>query len=65
MKIKRLETESRTIYSRDGEITEFWKETAIREPDNDRKLELWYRQGNREYNAKYVIELEYEDDSIR
>ena len=52
------------IESKDGEITEYWKETSITEKavagNDERVLSLWFKQGNYEINSNYVVEIEYE-----
>ena len=54
--IKQLLTKSRGwLYSRDGEIEVFTKMS------DDGEIE-WYRQGNREVNSKFVVEIIYEDE---
>jgi hypothetical protein len=59
------------LTSFNGEITEFWKQVSnsgirgIHYDDRDsdgQTNELWYRQGNREINNKYVVEIEYEEE---
>ena len=42
------------VYSKDNEITEIFK-------NGEMALVSWYEQGNREYNGKYVLIVEYED----
>lgn len=41
------------IESSDGEITMF-------QVNGEMALVNWYRQGNREFNGKYVIEIDYQ-----
>jgi hypothetical protein len=40
------------IYSKDGEINLIYKNGEMAAVD-------WYTQNNREFNGKYVIEIEY------
>ena len=46
------------IYSEDGEIRRFGA-------DNGTAFIEWFRQGNKEYNGKYVIIVEFKDDNER
>ena len=46
------------IYSKENEPIEVFHENG------EMALVKWYRKGNREFNGKYVIQIEYEDLSL-
>jgi hypothetical protein len=62
--------EEKLLDSKNGEIIEFSKlvgNSSIRgtsyddRDSNKETYALWYRQGNKEINSKYVIEINYEE----
>jgi hypothetical protein len=62
--------EEKLLDSKNGEIIEFSKlvgNSSVRgthyddRDSNKETYALWYRQGNKEINSKYVIEINYEE----
>ncbi len=52
-RIKQILTENGWVYaSPDEPIKQFYV-------NGDMALVVWFRQGNKEYNGKYVLEIEY------